>query len=139
MGLVYADIELVSGDDLALFRRGFIGEDEIRKVKVQALADSGSYMLVIGEPLREQLGLPILGERVGRLADQTERLVKVAGPVELRFANRRTTTDTLVFPGEVEVLLGAIPMEDLDVMIDPKQQRLVVNPDYPNIPLTYVK
>ena len=63
----------------------------------------------------------------------------VAGLVEIRLGNRRTTTDALVFPEDVEVWLGSIPMEEMDVIIDPKHQRLVVNPQNPYVPLTDVK
>jgi clan AA aspartic protease len=139
MGFVYAEIELISGDDLALHRRGFLSEDKIKRIKVNALADSGSYMLVISEHLRDQLDLPIIEERMAKLADESERRVRVAGPVEIRLGNRRTTADALVFPEDVEVLLGSIPMEDMDVVVDPKHQRLIENPENPYVPLTYVK
>ena len=139
MGLVYAEIELVSADDLALHRRGLLAEAEIRSVKVNALVDSGAYMLVINQHVKEQLRLAVLEERLARLADDTERRVEVAGPIEIRFKNRRTIANAIVFPGTAEVLLGSIPIEDLDVLIDPKRQTLIVNPENPNIPLTYVK
>ena len=63
----------------------------------------------------------------------------VVGPIEIRFKNRRSVADALVLPGATEVLLGSVPMEDLDVVIDPKRQTLGVNPENPNIPLTIVK
>ena len=94
-GFVYAEIELISGDDLALHRRGFLSEDKIKRIKVNALADSGSYMLVISEHLRDQLDLPIIEERMAKLADESERRVRVAGPVEIRLGNRRTTADAV--------------------------------------------
>ncbi len=139
MGLVYAEIELISVDDLALNRRGFITEDEIKRVRVNALVDSGSYMLVIPGHLKEQLDLAVLEERMATLADEKEVRGTVVGPVEVRFENRRTTVDALVLADQGEVLLGSVPMEDLDVVIDPKRQTLIVNPDYPYIPLTYAK
>lgn len=139
MGFVYADIDLISGDDLVLHRRGFLEEVQIKRLQVKALVDSGAYMLVISEHIREQLDLPVIEERMATLADESERRVKVAGPVEIRLGNRRTTTDALVFPEAVEVLLGSISMEDMDVIIDPKHQRLVVNPENPYVPVTYVK
>ena len=139
MGLVYAEIELVSVDDIVLNRHGVLSEEKIKRLRVNALVDSGAYMLVINEHIKEQLALPVIEERIARLADDTERTVNVAGPVEIDFENRRTIANALVFPGTAEVLLGSIPMEDLDVLIDPKRQTLVVNPENPNIPLTYVK
>jgi clan AA aspartic protease len=139
MRLVYAEIELISGDDMALFRRGFLPEEQIKHMKVSVLVDSGAYMLVINEHIKEQLDLPILEETLTRLADETEIKVGVAGPVEVRFENRATTVRALVFPGSAEPLLGAIPMEGMDVLVDPKRQRLVVNPANPNIATMYVK
>src|SRR5215210_3469251 len=132
MGLVYADIELISGDDLALFRRGFLPEDQVKHMRVSMLVDSGAYLLVINDRIREQLDLPLIEEQTMRLADDTEMRVEVVGPVEVRFENRSTTTRAAVIPGNVEPLLGVIPLEDLDVVIDPRQQRLIVNPESPS-------
>lgn len=139
MGLVYADIDLISGDDLALHRRGYLREEDIKRMRVSALVDSGAYMLMINERIKAQLDLPVLGETAGRLADDTEVRLEVVGPVELRFENRRVTVDALVLPGDAEVLLGAIPLEDLDVVIDAKQQRLIVNPESPYIARKHAK
>jgi clan AA aspartic protease len=139
MGLVYADIQLISGDDLALYHRGYLPEDQIKHMKVRALVDSGAYMLIINDQIREQLDLRVLGEETGRLADETEIKVKVVGPIEIRFENRRATVDAYVIPGNVEPLLGVIPTEDLDVVVDPKQQRLIVNPESPYLARKHMK
>ncbi|MBA3806317.1 MAG: hypothetical protein H0X14_11475, partial [Acidobacteria bacterium] len=96
MGLVYADIELISGDDLALFRRGFLPEDQIKHMRVSVLVDSGAYMLSINDRIKEQLDLPVLDKQTVRLADDTEIRVEVVGPVEIRFENRRATVDAYV-------------------------------------------
>jgi len=133
MGLVYADIELVSGDDLVLHRRGFLTEDKIKSLRVSALVDSGAYMLVINERIKVQLDLTVIETQVFRLPNETEIRADVVGPVEIRFENRSTTVRAAVLPGDVEVLLGSIPMEDMDVVIDPKRQRLTVNPESPYI------
>ena len=139
MGLVYADIELISSDNLALFRHGFLPEDQIKHMRVSALVDSGAYLLTINDRIREQLDLPLIEEQTVRLADETEIRVDVVGPVEIRFENRSTTMRAIVLPGSVEPLLGVIPLEDLDVVIDPKQQRLIVNPESPYIARKYMK
>jgi len=139
MGLVYAEIELISGDDLVLHRRGFVTEDQIKRMKVNALVDTGAYMLVINEHIKEQLDLSVIEEQVFRLADESELRAEIVGPVEVRFENRSTTVRAAVLTGDVEVLLGSIPMEDLDVVIDPKQQRLMVNPESPYIARKHLK
>jgi clan AA aspartic protease len=139
MGLVYAEIELTSVDDVVLHRRGFIDESEIKKITVNALVDSGAYMLAINENVKAQLDLPLIEKQFSRLADESLIELEVVGPVEIRFENRSTTVRAIVLPGNAEVLLGAIPMEDMDVLIDPKRQKLVVNPEHPYVATKHLK
>jgi clan AA aspartic protease len=131
MGLVYADIELINGDDLALVRRHIIGEDEIKRMQVKMLVDTGSEYMCINETVQEQLQLPIVEKRKGQLADGSVVEYDVAGPIEVRFKNRRCVVDAMVIPGDNELLLGAIPLEDMDVLIHPHRRELIVNPDHP--------
>ena len=139
MGLIYAEIELVSTVDIALHTRGFLAEDKIKRMRTRAMVDSGSYMMVITDHIRQQLDLPLIQEQVFRLADDSEVKGEVVGPVEIRFENRSTTVRAVVLPGAEEPLLGSIPLEDLDVVLDPKQQRPIVNPKSPDIATKYAK
>ena len=131
MGLVYADIKLVNSGDITLARRGYIKETEIKSMTVKMLVDSGAYMLTINENIKNQLGLPVSGNQEAKLADDSIIKFEVVGPVEVIFKNRSTSTRAAVLPGSTEPLLGSIPMEDLDVMIDPKSQELILPPDRP--------
>lgn len=133
MGLVYAEIELIRGADIVLSQEGYIQENQIKRVKVKALVDSGSYMLAINETVKTQLNLQKVGEEEAELADGSRVTLEIVGPIDVRFENRRTNVDAMVLPGDSEVLLGAIPMEGLDVIIEPKAQRMIVNPESPNI------
>lgn len=133
MGLVYADIEIINSDDEALHRRGFMKEHDIKKIAVTALVDSGAYMLAINETIRTQLDLITLDTQTAELADSSQLQLDIVGPVTVKFANRATTCRAMVLPGNSEVLLGAIPMEDMDVVINPKEQKLTVNPAHPYI------
>ena len=128
MGLVYAEIELINNFDLELNRRGMLADSEIRSTRHRALVDSGAFDLVINEDIRQQLDVPVLEQRIIWLADDTTRQVDMVGPIEVRFQNRTATVRAIVLPGSGEVLLGAIPMEVLDVVIDPRGERLIVNP-----------
>jgi clan AA aspartic protease len=139
MGLVYADLELINTTDLILEERGYIQPTQVRRVRVDALVDSGAFMLAINENIREQMGLTKTDEREAVLADGTIKRMEVVGPIDVRFANRKTVVYAMVLPGECEVLLGAIPMEDMDVIIDPRNQRLSVNPETPYIPKMKLK
>lgn len=139
MGKIYADIELVNADDLALFFNGIKTEDQVRRMMVTMLVDSGAYNLAINENIRTQLKLRSLGFQVFELADGTHQEFEVVGPIEVRFKNRDTTTRAVLLPGNAEPLLGQIPMEDMDVVIFPREERLEVNPYSPLIPKKSLK
>ena len=62
---------------------------------------------------------------------RSRQKLSVVGPVEIRFENRKTTTNAVVLPGADKILLGVIPIEDMDVLIDAKQEKLIVNPKTP--------
>jgi len=131
MGVVDAEIELINGEDLILARRYFIGEDEIKRMTVNMLVDTGSVYMCINENIQEQLKLPVLEQRKGQLANGHIVEYDVVGPVEVRFKNRRCSVNAMVLPGDNEPLSGAIPLEDMDVLIHPYRQELIVNPDHP--------
>jgi clan AA aspartic protease len=132
MGITYADIELIRAADLILVQEGYLTEDQIRRVQVTALVDSGSSMLAIPRSLARMLNLRKMDEIQTELANGDILQVDVVGPVEVRFQNRKTLVNAVVIEAETEVLLGAIPMQGMDVIIDPKRERLIVNPDSPD-------
>jgi clan AA aspartic protease len=131
MGLIRANIELINGEDLILAKRNIIGEEEVKRMEVDMLVDTGSVYMCINENIQEQLKLPIVERRKGQLANGSIVEYDVVGPIEVKFKNRRCSVDAMVLLGENEPLLGAIPMEDMDVLIHPYKQELVVNPDHP--------
>ena len=131
MGLVYAEITLINGEDLILAKRHIIGEDQIKQMTVSMLADSGAYMMAINETIQEQLQLPLKERRKAQMANGSVEEYDVVGPIEVKFKNRRCNIDAMVLPGDNEPLLGAIPMEDMDILIHPLRQELIVNPDHP--------
>jgi clan AA aspartic protease len=110
MGLVYADIELINGDDLALVRNKIKGEEEVKRIHVNMLVDTGSVYMCINENIQEQLKLPVLEQRKGQLANGHIVEYDVVGPLEVRFKNRRCSVNAMVLPGDNEPLLGAIPL-----------------------------
>ncbi|WP_051211326.1 aspartyl protease family protein [Runella zeae] len=131
MGLVYAEIELINAGDLELARRFYIGEDEIKRMRVTGLVDTGSYMLCINESIQAQMQFPVMEKRIGQMANGERIECDVVSQVELRFKNRRTICNAMILPGDSEVLIGAIPLEDMDVLIHPLRQELIVNPEHP--------
>jgi len=138
MGLVYVDIDVINSTDLELARRGIIEDKDIKKLTLRALVDSGAYMLVIPEHVRLQLDLPEVDRREAVTADGKVHVVPVVGPVNVHFQNRIATCNAMVM-GRDEVLLGAIPLEELDVVVDQRNQKLIVNPESPTMPKMVVK
>ena len=104
---------------------------------VVALADSGAVHLCIPEHIQIQLKLEAIDNKEVTLADGSKKLVPYVGPIELRFKNRVGFAGALVMGDQV--LLGAIPMEDMDLVIIPKTRTLDVNPDSPNVASSIVK
>ena len=137
MGLVRANLELINAGDLEMMRRNLMKQDEVRSIAVDSLVDSGAYMMVIPETVRLQLGTEIVAHEIAEYANGDSEKVPVAGPIEVRFANRRTVVDAMVLGNEV--LLGSIPMEAMDVIVHPRTQELIVNPENPTMPKMVVK
>jgi clan AA aspartic protease len=102
-----------------------------------ALVDSGSVHLCIPEHIKIQLELEEIDNKEVTLADGTRKLVPYVGPIEIHFKNRTGFAGALVMGDQV--LLGAIPMEDMDLLIIPKTKILDVNPDSPNIATSIAK
>jgi len=126
MGLVSAEITLENPREPAL-----------QPVKVQALVDSSAVHLCIPEHVRIQLKLDEIDKKEITLADGGKKLVPYVGPIMIRFKNRVGFAGALVMGDQV--LLGAIPMEDMDLVILPKERTLDVNPVSPNIGTSIVK
>ncbi len=130
--MVYAEITLINGGDLEMAKRHLIGEEEVRQMTVTMAVDSGAYMMAINETIRAQLGLSFIEKRKAIMADGSVNEYDVVGPIQVKFANRTATCSAMVLQGDNEPLLGAIPMEEMDVIIHPRRQELLVNPDHPN-------
>ena len=124
MGLVYADIELINSEDIGLARRYIIGEEEIKRISLNMLVDTGAYNLCINESIQQQLDLPFVEKRKAQLANGHIEEYDVVGPIVLKFKNRQTVCNAMVLQGDSEPLLGAIPLEDLDVIILPLRQEM---------------
>jgi clan AA aspartic protease len=100
-------------------------------VEVTALADTGSVFLRIPEHVRLQLNLEALERREVKLADGSRASYPYVGPLVVRFKNRTGFMGALVLGHEV--LLGAIPMEEMDLVVNPRDRSVDVNPESPNI------
>ena len=126
MGLVYSKITL----------RNPVHPD-LAPIEVKCLVDSGSTFLVLPEHVATQLKIKVSDEKQATIADGTSRMVPYAGPVQINFENRSCFVGALIMGDEV--LLGAVPMEDMDLVIIPRLLKLAVNPENPNFARGLVK
>jgi clan AA aspartic protease len=131
MGHVYAEIELINSMDAGLASKNIIGLEEIRRYTVKALVDTGAISMCINETIQEQMQFPVVGVRKAQMANDHVIEVPLVSHVEVRFKNRQAFCSAMVLPGDSEVLLGSIPLEEMDVIIHPQRQELIVNPDHP--------
>jgi clan AA aspartic protease len=104
---------------------------ELEPVEVEVLADSDAAPLCIPAQVQIQLQLEESAQQEVIMADGSRRLVPYVGPVEIRFKKRIGFTGALVM-GE-QTLLGAVPMEDMDLVIIPTTKTLDVNPNSPDL------
>ena len=99
-------------------------------IMVEALADTGAVYLIIPEHIQLQLGLEEQAKKEVTLADGSKKMVPYVGPLEVRFKNRVAYVGAIVMGDEV--LLGAIPMEDMDLIVVPHHRKVEINPLNPN-------
>lgn len=126
MGHAFADIELSNPRNPAL-----------SPVRVSALADTGALMLCIPEHVSLQLQLETESLREVTVADGRSMNVPYVGPIKVSFGTRFCYVGALVLGDEV--LLGAVPMEDMDLLVSPARREVIVDPVSPNIPHARVK
>jgi clan AA aspartic protease len=112
-------------------------EPDLQPISTQALADTGALMLCIPEHLALQLRLEKHSEREVTVADGRSMTVPYVGPVKVTFGDRLCFVGALVMGDDV--LLGAVPMEDMDLIVHPSRQQLEPDPRSPNIPHALVK
>lgn len=121
MGLIYADVLLAN-----------VRDDSLSPISVHALVDTGAVHLCIPESVAIQLNLEEIERRQETIADGSSRAVPYVGPIKVSMANRTCFTGAMVLGSQV--LLGAIPMEDMDLVARPGTRDVVPNPASPNMP-----
>ncbi|GMO23428.1 MAG: hypothetical protein Ta2B_02640 [Termitinemataceae bacterium] len=125
MGMVHANITLRNAGDATIAERGLMAKSEVRQTAVCALVDTGAATLVINEWVRAKLGLKIVRQRDATLANNQTQICGVSEAIEVQWNDRSMICQALVVPGDGDVLLGAIPLEDMDLIVNPVKQELV--------------
>jgi hypothetical protein len=127
IGPVYAEIELLNFEDVAVSQHGHMPEKDIRRIKMKALVNSDAFELIISPEIKERLNLRVLEEQTIEIVGQVE----IVGPVEIHFENQINIVSAMVLPDAQEVLLGRFPRAGLHTYIDPEKKQLLVMPYIP--------
>jgi predicted aspartyl protease len=125
VGRFSVEFELANDDDLALMRRGLLPADKVRRQRIAGVVDSGAAKLVLPLAVAKQLGLPLGNKIKVRYADGRKAERRQAEEAYVELLGRHGTFTAIVEPRRKTALIGAIVLEDLDLLVDCQQQRLI--------------
>jgi clan AA aspartic protease len=131
MGLTYANIELTNQYDEYKAEEGLMENHAIRRWQGKLMVDTGAIRMAINEEIKAQLGLKKGLIMNVSLADGSTKSIELVGGIRVRFGERTCYTDAFVLEGNTEPLLGAIPLEGMDLAVIPSENKLVYNPRHP--------
>jgi predicted aspartyl protease len=125
MGRFSVEVELTNDADLVRAQAGLIPADQVRRLRIRGVVDSGATRLVLPQSVATQLGLEITGTIGVRYADGRSAERQVAQRIRLAYAGRESVFNAVIEPARDSALIGAIVLEDLDLLIDCTTQRLI--------------
>jgi clan AA aspartic protease len=135
MGKVMEKIKLTNSYDEDRVQRGEWRPEQVRSLEIDALVDTGATMLILPADVVERLGLREQGRRNVVYADGRKDEIPWIGGVRVTVLGREMIASALVVPAGTTALIGQIPLEELDLIVDPKSRALKVNPASPDAPL----
>lgn len=135
MGSVMTQLKLTNLVDALNASSGLLAASQIRHVEVEALVDTGAVSLVLPADIVSILGLPEIDRRTVCLADGTLRNVAIVGGLRIEILGRWMTCDAYVTPAGNTPLIGQIPLEGLDLVVNPKSREITTNPAHPFGPI----
>jgi predicted aspartyl protease len=124
MGRVTVEAEIANYDDMKRAESGLLTPDKVRRARIKGVADSGETRLVLPSSVVAQLGLPATGKAKVRYADERNATRTTVKDVWLKLEGRESTFNAIVEPNRTEALIGAIVLEDLDLLVDCAGQTL---------------
>ena len=128
-------LTITNGFDTENSARGLLAIDRVRSVEVEALVDTGATTLCLPEDVVKALGLREINRRKVKLADGSIREMSNVTGAFIEILGRGMSCDALVTPAGTTPLIGQIPLEALDLVVDPKSRDVHVNPASPDMPL----
>ena len=139
MGEVKQKIELENYVDRVLADEAKIKNGEVRKVTIDALVDTGATLMLLPQEIVELLGLKVSRKVIVSYADNRKDERDVAGVAIIKIGDRLTNANCIVGPPNSEPLIGQVILEELDLIVDLKEQKLIPRPESPYLPLLNLK
>ena len=133
MGRVMAKVKLTNQTDVDNKQRGLISPERVRTVEVEGLVDTGATSLVIPAQIAIALGLSEIEQRTVRYADGRRAKRSVVGPLQIEILGRKMVGEAVMEPMGTQVLIGQIPLEALDLIVDPSTRDVQKNPRSPDL------
>ena len=130
-----AKVKLTNMNDRANVEAGVLRPDQVRTLEIEALVDTGATNLVLPADVVEVLGVRELGRRKVRYADGRVEEIPWVGNLMIEILGREMQGEALVIAAGQTALIGQIPLENLDLIVDPKSREVFVNPASPDMPL----
>ncbi|MGL5058945.1 MAG: retroviral-like aspartic protease family protein [Microcoleus sp.] len=131
MGAVRVKVKLTNAIDEELVKRGLLNPNLLRTYEAEALIDTGAVRTALPAEVVQNLGLRIRSQQIAKYADGREETVGVTGPVIIEMFGRETIEAAMVL-GDT-ILIGQTVLETLDLLVDCQNQRLIPNPENPEI------
>lgn len=133
MGEVKIKVKIINAGDEALSRRGEIRKDQIRSEVVEAVVDTGATTSVLTREIAARLGLEVIRQEPAVYANHYREDVDIAEPIIWEYDIRRCVEEPFIMGNEV--LIGQIPLERMDLVVDCKLQQVIPNPLHPDGPV----
>ena len=137
MGRVTVEFVLSNYSDMNLVETGYLTPDRVRRVTMTGVIDTGAARLVLPQGVCEMLGLPVTGHSAVRYADHRRERRDIVSNAHVAFLGRGGVFNAIVEPARSDALIGAIVMEDLDMIVDCPAHKVV--PREPDAILTEVE
>jgi predicted aspartyl protease len=125
VGRFTVELEIANNDELAAARLGLLPADQVRREMITGVVDSGATRLVLPEDVAKRLGLPLGGSIKVRYADGRRAKRKAVEGVYVQLLGRHGTFRAVVEPNRTTALVGAIVLEDLDLLVDCISQQVI--------------
>lgn len=124
VGRITLEFTIANYRDVVAAEASLLPPEQVRRVTLRGVVDTGATRLVLPESAVDQLGLPPSGQATVRFADRRPALLAMVKNVSVELLGRQGVFTAVVEPGRDTALIGAIVMEDLNFLVDRATQTL---------------